>query len=371
MSSLTLDVLRQYAINRTLFTSSTVPEALGRLGFVQIDPITAPATAQDLILRHRVTGYRKGDVERAYPELAVEEAYFINHGYVSRELAAVLWSNKPLSASLQKMVEHEELMARVLQFAHDHDGEVLPKALNAHMGSKSIANAWGGQGQEGTHIVQRMHASGLLRIVRREKGVRVYGLPVAARVDVSAEVVVDAALDALVHVYAPLTQRSLTSMCRLLTSGRPDLKPAVQLALRRLDERFKGAEVDGVRWYWPRAEEASTDGAGAMNDAVRMLAPFDPLVWDRDRFEQFFGWSYKFEAYKPSHARQLGYYALPVLWRDACVGWANVSVADGVMSASLGYVKSKPREKAFRIALERELADMAWFLGCTRWTVQV
>ncbi|AXF85815.1 hypothetical protein DTO96_101555 [Ephemeroptericola cinctiostellae] len=371
MSHLTLDILRQHAIKRTLFTSPTVIETLDRLGFVQIDPITAPATAQDLILRHRVAGYRKGDVERAYPELAVEEAYFINHGYVSRELAALLWSNKPLSASLQEMTGCDEVMARVLQFAHDHGGEVLPKALNLHMGLKSITNAWGGQGQEGTHIVQRMHSSGLLRIVRREKGMRVYGLPVVARVDASAAVVVDAALTALVQVYAPLTKRSLTLICRLLTSSRPDLKPAVQLALRGLDERFNGAEVDGVRWYWPRAEVLSADGFETMEGAVRLLAPFDPLVWDRDRFEQFFGWSYKFEAYKPAHARQLGYYALPMLWRDACVGWANVSVVDGVMHASLGYVKSKPREKAFRIALEQELTDMAWFLGCASWVMQV
>ena len=370
MSDPTLNTLRQHAISRTFFTPSTVPEALQRLGFVQIDPITAPATAQDLILRHRVAGYRKGDMERAYPELAVEEAYFINHGYVSRELAAVLWSNKPLSASLQEMDGRDEVMARVLQFAHEHGGEVQPKILNARMGSKSVTNAWGGQGQEGTHIVQRMHSAGLLRIVRREKGVRVYGLPVAARVDVSAAVVVDAELDALVQVYAPFTKRSLTSMCRLLTSSRPDLKPAIQVALCGLDDRLSGAEIDGVRWYWPRDEMMSAGGFETMDDAVRLLAPFDPLVWDRERFEQFFGWSYKFEAYKPAHARQLGYYALPVLWRDACVGWANVSAINGVMCASLGYVKSKPREKAFRMALEQELADMAWFLGCAAWEMR-
>ena len=370
MSYLTLNTLRQYAINRTFFTPAIVSEALKRLVFVQIDPITAPATAQDLILRHRVVGYMKGDVERAYPELEVEEAYFINHGYVSRDLAAVLWSNKPLSSSLQEMDGRDDVVARVLQFAHDHNGEVMPKTLNAHMGSKSVANAWGGQGQEGTHIVQRMHASGLLRIVRREKSVRVYGLPVAAQVDLSASIIVDTALDALVQVYAPLTKRSLTSMCRLLTSGRSDLKPAVQLALRGLDQRFNSADIDGSCWYWPRSEEVKDDKFQANNDVVRLLAPFDPLVWDRDRFEQFFGWSYKFEAYKPVHARQLGYYALPILWRDACVGWANVSVADGVMCASLGYVKSKPSEKAFRMALEQELADMACFLGCETWEIK-
>ena len=58
---------------------------------------------------------------------------------------------------------------------------------------------------------------------------------------------------------------------------------------------------------------------------MRLLAPFDPIVWDRRRFELFWGWEYRFEAYTPVHKRRLGYYALPLLWRDRVIGWANVS----------------------------------------------
>src|SRR6478609_7108205 len=50
----TLDDLRRYAIARTLFKPTTLPRAIQRLGFVQADPIRAPARAQDLTLRHRV-----------------------------------------------------------------------------------------------------------------------------------------------------------------------------------------------------------------------------------------------------------------------------------------------------------------------------
>ena len=49
-----LDALRRYAVARTLFTPTTLPRAIGTLGFVQADPIRAPARAQDLTLRHRV-----------------------------------------------------------------------------------------------------------------------------------------------------------------------------------------------------------------------------------------------------------------------------------------------------------------------------
>ena len=69
---------------------------------------------------------------------------------------------------------------------------------------------------------------------------------------------------------------------------------------------------------------------------MRLLAPFDPIVWDRRRFEAFWGWPYRFEAYTPAPA-QLGYYALPLLWRDGVIGWANVSAKDGQLDISCGY----------------------------------
>lgn len=60
----TLDDLRRHAVARTLFKPTTLMTAIRRLGFVQADPIRAPARAQDLTLRHRVKDYRAGDLER-------------------------------------------------------------------------------------------------------------------------------------------------------------------------------------------------------------------------------------------------------------------------------------------------------------------
>src|SRR5262245_47045129 len=60
---MTLDDLRRFAISRSLFSQTTLTRALDTLGFVQADPIRAPARAQDLTLRHRADGYRAGDLE--------------------------------------------------------------------------------------------------------------------------------------------------------------------------------------------------------------------------------------------------------------------------------------------------------------------
>ena len=99
-------------------------------------------------------------------------------------------------------------------------------------------------------------------------------------------------------------------------------------------------------------------------EQVRLLAPFDPVVWDRRRFEMLWGWAYRFEAYTPKAKRRLGYYALPLLWRASVVGWANLSFENRQLSATLGYVSGKPpAARAFRAALDEELARVERFLS--------
>src|SRR5580765_7143718 len=88
--AINLDDLQRFAVGRSLFTPTTLKRALHRLGFVQADPIRAPARAQDLILRHRVKNYGAGDLERRYATLDIEEDFFIIYGFVTRSLQALM-----------------------------------------------------------------------------------------------------------------------------------------------------------------------------------------------------------------------------------------------------------------------------------------
>jgi uncharacterized protein YcaQ len=97
-------------------------------------------------------------------------------------------------------------------------------------------------------------------------------------------------------------------------------------------------------------------------DIVRLLAPFDPLVHDRDRFEILWRWVYRFEAYTPAAKRKLGYYAMPLLWRDQVIGWANLSIKNGALEYDLGYTNSQPRERIFKRELDAELDRVRTFL---------
>ena len=131
-------------------------------------------------------------------------------------------------------------------------------------------------------------------------------------------------------------------------------------ALTRARQRLAHATIDGVDWYWPAGERM--DGHD-VDDRVRLLAPFDPVVWDRRRFEVLWEWPYRFEAYTPATKRRFGYYALPMLWRDRVIGWANLAVTDGELTPVLGYVAGRPpRDRAFGRELDAELDRFTQFL---------
>ena len=93
-----------------------------------------------------------------------------------------------------------------------------------------------------------------------------------------------------------------------------------------------------------RPDEDPQDAAP--DDQVRLLAPFDPIVWDRRRFELLWGWPYRFEAYTPVAKRKLGYYALPLLWRDRVIGWGNLAVVDDALTANFGYAGAQAASRA-------------------------
>jgi uncharacterized protein len=150
---------------------------------------------------------------------------------------------------------------------------------------------------------------------------------------------------------------------RHLRGGAPQWTALRAEALNRAKQRLAHARIEGTDWYWPAADRPPSV-RWQPDENVRLLTPFDPIVWDRRRFEIFWNWTYRFEAYTPAPKRRLGYYALPLLWHDRVIGWGNLTVENDELRCSFGYSSGRaPRAAAFRAGLEAEIARMRIFLG--------
>ncbi|MGE5718082.1 MAG: DNA glycosylase AlkZ-like family protein [Acidobacteriota bacterium] len=364
---MTLDDLRRLAVARSLFPPTTLERALDRLGFVQADPIRAPARAQDLTLRHRVRGYRAGDLERRYVDLGLEEDFFLNYGFLTRPLQTLMHPRSeihvPADGREQWPAQMRRRARRLLAFVRER-GAVHPREVDRHFSHGTVRNYWGGTSSATTHLLDAMHYRGLLRVARREGGVRIYAAhehgPGPADAAARRERL-DALVDAVLRLYAPMPEASLGSFVRRLRVAVPQWRGELTGALQRARQRLSHARVDGVDWYWPAGKGPARS---APHEAVRLLTPFDPLVHDRARFEMLWGWAYRFEAYTPAPRRRLGYYALPLLWRDRVIGWGNLSVRNGKLESEIGYVRARlPNDGAFRRELLAELDRMRAFLS--------
>ncbi len=326
-----------------------------RMGFVQADPIRSPARAQDLILRHRVKDYKVGDLDRAYRALHIEEDVLYAYGFFTREVWQLL---HPRAARRLPVLDQKILdLVRAV-------GPMHPSHPEARFGGKRVVNAWGGYSKATKRALERLHYQGVLRIHGREKGVRVYEAlaPVPAP-SLAASLSPAERLRRLIIVVAdllaPVAEKTLHSIATYLRrpiARAPDHRKTIRDLVKTGE--LERQVVDEVGYLWP----PSTVTHEEPPRRVRFLAPFDPVVWDRRRFEHLWGWPYRFEAYTPLPRRIRGYYAMPLLWCDQVVGWANARVVEQKLAVEIGFAGKQPSGREFKRELDSEIARLDAFL---------
>ncbi len=350
---MTLEELRIFAISNTLFQPSTLQEAMDTIGFVQADPIRSPARAQDLILRQRVTGYKVGDLDRNYSKLQLEEDFLYAYGFFSPAVSPLLHpKNKKRLTVLEK---------KLLAFVKEK-GQIHPRDLDTEFGNKSKKNWWGGSSKTTKMALDLLHYYGYLRVCGRENGIRTYEvskIPSLAFSDLERAQKLALLIISILQPVTDVAFRQSINYLRYFYFDREKYTAKYLLDLLLKDGLVVREKVDGVFYIWNPKQCKITP----VPEEVKILAPFDPLVWDRARFEHFWGWPYRFEAYTPAAKRIRGYYAMPLLWKDTVIGWVNAKVVNGEINSEIGYSNIQPLGDVFKSELEKELTKFSLFLN--------
>lgn len=339
--------LKKIALNNSLFSPTHLSTALDLLGFVQADPITSPARAEELILRHRVAGYTTGDLQKNYQALSLEEDYLYAHGF----MVLKIWSLLHPRNTTKLTGFHKKVFTEIAkQKRIDQD------SLQTMLGKKQVTNWWGGKSQAVKMALEELHYMGYIKIAGRKGGNRIYAYFEPPEDKLTTQQRLTELILHIVRILNPVTTKTLNQALHRQRRYFGQTKPIIDQLLK--EGQLTKQTLDGVQYIL-----LPTNPAGQSHEGIKFLAPFDPLVWDRQRFEHLWGWPYRFEAYTPKIKRIRGYYAMPLLWNEDIIGWANVSKQGEV---DLGFVHRRPTSKQFEADLSDEIDRLHAFLRLDR-----
>ena len=304
-----------------------VGDALSHHGYIQIDPINVCGRMHDHILRNRVEGYQEGGLMR---HLHGEQA-----GRIAPGLRAAFEHHLPSTGILVAfpVVAWPHLRAAMRARAGGSgawSGRLTPRerelaaqileriAAEGPLGSDAFADERKGRKVWGAATLakatlQKLFFHGRLLIAGREKNRRLYDLP--------EKVLPPSVLS--VPEAAPNETARWLALTRLMQHRIVALKKAEVPFVE--DLVLTVGVGDGPPLYCLKADlPLLDDPANAPYEERLLLAPLDPMIYDRRVTRRVWGFDYTWEAYLPAGRRKRGHYALPVLSGLELVGHVDL-----------------------------------------------
>ena len=356
-------------------TKRHLHRVISRTGVLQLDSVNIIARPQFVVPYSRIGPYDQKlltDIayrDRAWFEYVGHEASLIPvEHYPLFRPRMELWRSHldaPRSNGKWDQRIHEYLktergyMDAIVAQITEH-GALSAGQLNE--AGKSISGVmWGWS--RGKRAVETLFRGGEVAALRRPSFERIYDLPER----VIPKHVLDAPRLSLEEAERGLVRLAMRSL-GVATVGdvAKYYRSKIAATKGRLEELASSGELERVRvegWTEPAYLDRAAKGPRAVPRAA-LITPFDPLLWDRRRALQVFGFDYRIEIYVPAPKRVYGYYVLPFLHRERFVARVDLK-ADRQASVLrvLGAWKEPDATPDDVAALRDELRRFASFLG--------
>jgi uncharacterized protein YcaQ len=351
-------------------TKAGVLDAIRRMGALQIDTISVVARSPYLVLWSRVGDYRPEWLDSLLAEGKLfeywaHEACFLpteDYPLFRRRMLDPSWAGWRGSHAL--MERHPESAARLLELVRERgpvrssDFERLEKG----------GTWWDWKPEK--RMLESLFTAGELMIRRRDRFQRIYDL--RERVLPSWS---DDQLPSSNDVDRALALKAVRAMGIAKAKWVADYYRTSKTATKLLPARLaRSGELYAVAvegWKEPGyvhpdhlpAARAAAEGR-LKPTLTTLLSPFDPLVWDRVRASELFGFDYRLECYTPAPRRVHGYYVLPILRRGRLIGRMDAKAhrKEGIFEVRALYL-----ERGVRLS-DRAAADVAGAIQeCADW----
>ena len=303
--------------------ASGVLETVRRLGFLQLDPISAVAPPQHLVLWSRLGAFDTAELDRLVWEerKLVEWRAFL---YPIEDLpmlkAFMRRRDRPLDRRIIEWIKARAAYRRHVLKELRERGPLLSREIADAPSHRREDHRWWGQRQMGL-MLELLAARGEVAVVGRQGKQRIWDL--AER-------------------WYPETETLPIPKARKLWEEKRFRALGVRLERGRLLAH-------------PDAED------GKIPRRTTFLSPFDQLIHNRDRAHALWNFYYRLEMYVPAAKREYGYYVLPILHGDRLVGRIEPVFDRKERRLNVKGVWWEPGEKA--LDLRKPLADLAEFLG--------
>jgi uncharacterized protein YcaQ len=342
-----------------------------RLGVVQIDSVNVLARAHTLPAFSRLGRYRTADLHA----LAYDGRKRALFEYWGHEASLLPVGLQPLLRwRMARAARGEGIYGAIARFGRERSeliGQVRREiAERGPLAAGELSHQHKGEGgwwgwSDGKRAVEWLFWSGAVTTAtRRGTFERVYGLTeqVLPRVVVEAPTPDERdAQRALLRIAAQClgvaTERCLRDYFRLRPAdARPRIAELVEA----------GDLVPMAVAVWDKIAYLNRDARRPRRmEAQALLAPFDPLIWQRERVEALFGTRIRLELYTPREKRTHGYYVLPFLLGDRIVARLDLKAdrVASVLRVQAAHAEAGVTKAAIVEPVAAELRLMADWLG--------
>lgn len=339
MTHITKEIARNYALHQQGFFDTQhmegkvfTLETIKKIGSIQYDPLSICSPNHHLVLQSRIDGYNKSWLnDLLYKDRALVEGWDKMLSIYPMDDWHLFTTHRN---NMGKLDSDKEMEAELTSLTKKIISQIKKTGPLCSLDIKNTVTKNYGWGitKLSRIALDKLFYSGKICIAKRENNRRYFNLTE----NIVPKYIIDKRNPFTAYNdYAQWHILRRIESIGIVQSKSPELwygvlkdqtAPKSTMILKLLEsEQLMEIEITGLsRKKFLVAKKSFLQFTNAYNEkqleTIKLIAPLDNLIWDRDTTRLIFDFDYKWEVYTPTANRKYGYYVLPLLYKNQFIG---------------------------------------------------